>query len=89
MKGYTKVVEINPDSEEDEYFYLVLKNRLLHSVLGPAVIEGGWLMLETLGVSLFSFLDVCISELKISSIASSSRAVIPAAVVIIVEVGVF
>ena len=53
------------------------------------MIEGGWLVLEKLGVSLFSFLDVCISELKISSIASSSRAVIPAAVVIIVEVGVF
>lgn len=61
---------------------------LLHSVLGPAVIEGGWLVLEKgLEYPFFSLLDVCIGELKIASIASSSRAVIPAAVVLIVEVG--
>ena len=38
--SYTKILGINPDFVEDEYFYLVLgKNRLLHSVLGLAVIR--------------------------------------------------
>lgn len=61
------IVEIYPDFEANEYFYLVLeKNLMLHSVVGQLVlIEKTWSIT-------FFFLDIYIIELKIPLIAFTS-----------------